>query len=118
MNYKTIFIEIIVLAMFWVIEKLWFQISRGNRPQRVRVHNLASWMILLFIMTWWRLGNYYIAFPLALIMLIGIILAVWQWGRKHEFLYRSYWQKFWLYNSAVIIISFLFANIFTKLPTP
>lgn len=119
MNYKKLLIEIIVLVMFWLVEKLWSQITHiGRTEYHHRVHHFASWMILLFIMTWWLLGSYYIAYPLFLIMLVGLVLAVWQWGWGHEFIYRRYWQKFWRYNSLIIIASFIFANIFSKLPTP
>lgn len=119
MNLKKILIEVLILVIFWLIEKLWYMITHANHhSQRHQVHHFSLWMILLLMMTWWQLENYYFAYPVAIIMIIGIILAIYEWGWRHEFIYQWYWRRFWRYNSLVIVVSFIVANVLPNIPTP
>lgn len=119
MKVKTILIEVIILAIFWLAEKLWYMVTHANHhSKRGQVHHFSLWMVLLLLITWWRLGSYYFAYPVTIIMLIGICLAIYQWGWHHEFIYHWYWQRFWRYSSVVILVGFLAANFIPSLPTP
>ncbi len=84
----------------------------------MRVHHPSIWMIIMFSLTWWNLGYYYIAYPLMIVALLGIGLVGKQLLTNHEFLYRIFWPHFWNLGCLLMVISYVISIFCYQLPTP
>ncbi|MDY3701971.1 MAG: hypothetical protein SO061_00195 [Limosilactobacillus coleohominis] len=119
MNYQRILIEVLIILCYWFVEKLFSLVFINLKlGKQGRIHHPIVWTILLFALTWWNLGYYYIAYPLILIALLGIGLVIKQLISNHEFLYRPFWQQFWILGVGLMIISYVVSIFCCHLPTP
>lgn len=118
LNYQRILIEVLIILCYWFVEKrfslVFINLKLGKQG---RIHHPIVWTILLFALTWWNLGYYYIAYPLILIALLGIGLVVKQLISNHEFLYRPFWQQFWILGVGLMIVSYV-VSIFVVISPP
>lgn len=119
MNYRKILIEVAIMFGLWLVEKLFFKVFVNRKiVKRGMVHHTSLWTILLFLLTWWNFGYYYISYPIIVMMVASIILIVIQFHRTKEFLYRRYWPAFWNLNCLILAICFIISTFSFKLPTP
>ncbi len=72
----------------------------------------------MYILTWWNLGYYYIAYPLIILAALAVFLVIKQLVTQHEFLYRRFWVKFCSFGCLLIIISYVVSIFCYHLPTP
>lgn len=72
----------------------------------------------MFLLTWWNLGYYYVAYPVMIVALLGIWLVVKQLVANHEFLYRVFWPNFWNLGCLLMVISYVISIFCYQLPTP
>lgn len=119
MNYQRLLIEVLVLIVYWVIEKLFSMVFINLKIGRQDyIHHPSAWTILLLILTWWNLGYYYIAYPIMLLSLLGISIVGIQLVRHHEFLYQRFWPIFWRWACLLMIFSYIISIFCFRLPTP
>ncbi|KRN58680.1 DUF3397 family protein [Limosilactobacillus secaliphilus] len=117
MKIHQLLIQLLILIIYWLIEKLWSKIRSSNRPGRKRVHYPAAWTILLLLLIWWKVGTYYFAYPAAILSLFGLILACLQRYQTGEFLYSRFWIAYWRLACLMTVVFFVFANLLPPLPT-
>lgn len=119
LNYQRILIEFLIIICYWFVEKLFSLVFINLKiSKRGRIHHPSAWAILLFILTWWNLGYYYIAYPLIIIGILGISLVLKQVMTNHEFLYQPFWRQFWILGTELMIISYVTSIFCGNLPTP
>lgn len=119
MDYQRLLIEIIIIICYWVIEKLFSLLFINLKVGRQGfIHHPSIWTILFGILTWWNLGYYYIAYPVLILALFGIIIVVRELVNRHEFLYQRFWPIFWRGGCVLMIFSYVVSVFCYHLPTP
>lgn len=119
MNYQRVLIELLIIICYWFVEKLFYMVFMNiKKPRTSLIHHPSAWTILLLLLTWWNLGYYYIAYPLIIISLLGIILVLKQFSTNHEFLYHRFWSAFWKWGCLLMVFSYVISIFCYQLPTP
>lgn len=117
MKIRQLLIQILILLAYWMLERLWARIRSFNSSAPRRVHYPAVWSILMLLLTWWKVGTYYFAYPLAILTALGLILATAQRLRNGEFLYPRFWRTYWRLTCLLSFAALIFANLLPPLPT-
>lgn len=117
MHIRQLIIQILILAAYWLLEKLWAKIRSFNNPGHRRVHYPLGWSILLLFLTWWKVGTYYFAYPAAILAALGLLLATSQRLQNDEFLYSRFWRSYWRITCLLSVAALVFANLLPPLPT-
>lgn len=117
MNIRQLIIQILILLVYWLLEKLWSKIRSYGHSGHQRVHYPAGWTILMLVLIWWKVGTYYFAFPAAVLSALGLFLAIIQRHHNGEFLYARFWTSYWRLACLITFVAFAFANILPPLPT-
>lgn len=117
MQIRQLFIQLLILAAYWLVEKLWSMIRSLNQPKGKRVHYPAAWTILMLLLTWWKVGTYYFAYPAVILAIMGIVLACIQRINSGEFLYTRFWPAYWRLGCLAAFVALVFANLLPPLPT-
>lgn len=119
MNYQRLLIEILILIVYWVIEKLFSMVFKNLRiGHQGFIHHPGMWTILLLLLTWWNLGYYYIAYPILIVAIFGIVIVIRELIIHREFLFRRFWPLFWRGCCLLMICSYLISIFCFRLPTP
>lgn len=117
MHIRQLFIQILILLAYWVLERLWARIRSFNNPRHRQVHYPVCWSILLLFLTWWKVGTYYFAYPVAILAALGLLLATFQRLQNGEFLYSRFWRSYWRLTCLISFAALVFANLLPPLPT-
>lgn len=117
MHIRQLFIQILILLAYWVLERLWARIRSFNNPGHRQIHYPVCWSILLLFLTWWKVGTYYFAYPVAILAALGLLLATFQRLQNGEFLYSRFWRSYWRLTCLILFAALVFANLLPPLPT-
>lgn len=117
MHICQLFIQILILLAYWVLERLWARIRSFNNPGHRQIHYPVCWSILLLFLTWWKVGTYYFAYPVAILAALGLLLATFQRLQNGEFLYSRFWRSYWRLTCLISFAALVFANLLPPLPT-
>ena len=108
-NYQRILLQLLVILIYVGIRYIVSRLFHGKRK-------LIIWRILttflFFALEFWNFGWYWIAYPVAIWMVLALILIAVQVAHNHEFLYRRYWPVFWHYSMFIAVLSFV-ASLFS-----
>lgn len=109
-DYRHILMQLVIILLLWVLTRL---VRRINPSARVRRLCRYIWVLVLWIMSFINLGMYWLAYPMALWMILALGLIFIQLIHNHEFIYRRYWPVFWnwsLLYVGIVFIGSLFSN--------
>lgn len=102
-NYQRTLLQLLIILIFIGIKYLCGRFMQGKK------HATLWWAfatVLFWLLAWWNLGVYWIAYPIAVWMVLALVLIIIQLAHNHEFLYRRYWPPFWRVSGWTAIISF------------
>lgn len=106
MNVQNIILDgVIIVGLYvfeWLITKL-METSLAALQQKLR----WLWVLVLMALTIKNLGLYWAAIPILGWSLLGLIIAIVQWRRHHELVYRRFWHRFWKLSYAYAILMFI-----------
>lgn len=116
MDYRLTLLQVVVLVILWLLEKLIHRIFqrywRGRHP-----HLWWLWTILLWIFIGQNFASlYWLAYPIAVWMVWAIGLVIMQAVHNHEFIYRRYWPIFWRLSAWYAILVFIISTFCHHLP--
>lgn len=103
---RIIILEIILLVVVGIAERLLFKIRYHAKSKRVQ-HLWWLWTVIFWLLTIFNLGCYWPAYPLAIWMVLALILIVLQIAHNHEFIYRRYWPVFWRFSAYYALLVYL-----------
>lgn len=102
-DYQRTLLQVLIILIFIGVKYLC-----GRFMQRKK--HVTLWWALTAVLFWlldgWNFGLYWIAYPVAVWMVLALALIVIQLVHNHEFLYRRYWPPFWRGSAWLAIISF------------
>ena len=83
------------MLLFGLVENLIGKVFHFARRHR-HVHSPVAWTIILWLLSIYNIASlYWIAYPVAIWMIVAIILIIVQTVHYGEFIYRRYWPVFW-----------------------
>lgn len=117
LNYKRILIEILIIFGYWILVRMFYKVFKNVHFRKITEVRLIIWTTILFIMTLWNLGTYYIFYPIIILSVLGIILIVRQLVKDRQFLYKRFWLSFGHWAFFILLISFICSIFLGNLPT-
>lgn len=112
MNYRMAFLQIILLIILWLLEKLARKVFRHQAR-----HSLILWTVVLWLLSAYNIDSlYWIAYPIALWMVVALLLIIGQTIHYHEFIYRRYWLVFWRLSVIIAVITYVGSLFCQNLP--
>lgn len=111
-NYRHIIVQVLLILLIWCLIYL---LRRFTRGRQIRRFSRYIWTVVLWVLSLANLGMYWIAYPIALWMILALALIFIQLVHNHEFIYRRYWPVFWQlsagYAGLVFIVSLFSGNL-------
>lgn len=102
-DYQRTLLQVLIILIFVGVKYLCGRFMQGKK-------HVTLWWALTAVLFWllagWNFGLYWIAYPVAVWMILALALVVIQLVHNHEFLYRRYWPPFWHGSAWLAIISF------------
>lgn len=116
MNYRIAFFQIILLVIIWFVENLISKIFHSARQHRHK-HHPVVWTVVLWLLSIYNIASlYWIAYPIAIWMVVAIILMIGQTLHYGEFIYRRYWPVFWRLSVILSGLTFIISFFCQHLP--
>ena len=116
MDYRIAFLQLILLVVIWFVENLIGKVFHFARRLR-HVHSPVAWTIILWLLSIYNIASlYWIAYPVAIWMIVAIILIIVQTVHYGEFIYRRYWAVFWRLSGNLAVIGFVGSLLCQNLP--
>lgn len=105
-DYHHIIMQVLVVLLLWLLLRLLGRFISRARRKRIGCY---TWTLAFWVMSLINLGVYWIAYPVALWMILALGLIFLQLIHNHEFIYRRYWPVFWplsmCYAGLVFVVS-------------
>ena len=107
MDYRIAFLQLILLVVIWFVENLIGKVFHLARRHR-HIHSPIIWTIILWLLSVYNIASlYWIAYPIAVWMIVAILLIIVQTVHYGEFIYRRYWPVLWRLSVALAVIVFV-----------